>query len=128
MNIPATEMVVFNGTVMRGQPAHANLNAATFLREVRTAPRYRLFSIRDQYPAMARASVGGASIRAELYHVPAASWPSIRDIEPPGLFRGPVELADGSWVDGMLGNAELTLVGVDITAFGGWVEYLQRRA
>jgi AGZA family xanthine/uracil permease-like MFS transporter len=122
-------LVVFNGTVMRGEPAHGNLKGAQFLEEVRTAPSYRLYSIRDRYPAMIRREDFGATIEAELYEVPDEVWPGIRDSEPPGLYRGPVVLEDGRQVDGMLGEAGLISdPGVrDITTFGGWRAYLAGR-
>jgi len=122
-------LVVFNGTVMRGQPAHANLASATFLEEVRTAPVYRLFSIGDRHPAMVRADEGGASIAAELYEVPDDVWPAIRDSEPAGLYRGPVELDDGRVVEGMLGEAALVAGpdAVEITPYGGWRPYVASR-
>jgi AGZA family xanthine/uracil permease-like MFS transporter len=118
--------VVFNGTVMRGEPAHANLDGATFVEVVRTAPAYRLWSIGDRHPAMARADAGGAAIEAELYEVPDDVWPQIRDTEPPGLYRGPVELGDGRLVEGMLGEPSLVQGpdAVEITAYGGWRAYL----
>jgi gamma-glutamylcyclotransferase (GGCT)/AIG2-like uncharacterized protein YtfP len=119
-------LVVFNGTVMRGEPAHHNLKGAQFLEVVRTAPAYRLFSIRDEYPAMTRTGEGGAAIEAELYDVPDDVWPRIRDKEPPGLYRGAVELEDGRQVEGMLGEPGL-LSGPgarDITTFGGWRRFL----
>ena len=121
--------VVFNGTVMRGQPQHANLEGATFLEDVQTAPAYRLYSIVDRYPAMLRDDEHGGSIAAELYEVPDARWPRIRDSEPPGLYRGPVELADGLWVDGMLGDAAFveSSDAIEITRFGGWRAYLASR-
>lgn len=122
-------LVVFNGTVMRNQPAHGNLAGATYLEEVRTAPCYRLYTIGDRHPAMVRVDEGGASIAAELYEVPDAAWPAIRDIEPPGLYRGPVELIDGRQVEGMLGTPELIAAddAREITSFGGWVDYLESR-
>jgi AGZA family xanthine/uracil permease-like MFS transporter len=122
-------LVVFNGTVMQGEPAHANLAGATFLEEVRTAPAYRLYSIGDRYPAMVRTDAGGASIAAELYEVPDDVWPAIRDSEPPGLYRGPVELADGRLVEGMLGEPELVAApeAVEITRHGGWRAYVASR-
>jgi AGZA family xanthine/uracil permease-like MFS transporter len=121
--------VVFNGTVMRDQPAHSNLARATFVEEVRTAPIYRLYSIANGYPAMIPDDERGASISAELYEVPDEVWPHIRDAEPPGLYRGRVELADGRHVDGMLGELELVMGAdaVEITAYGGWREYLASR-
>lgn len=121
--------MVFNGTVMRGQPAHANLRGATFVEEVHTAPCYRLFSIGDRYPAMLRDEEVGASIAAELYEVPDEVWPAIRASEPPGLYRGPVELADGRQVEGMLGRRALVEgpEAIEITGFGGWRSYLASR-
>jgi adenine/guanine/hypoxanthine permease len=119
-------LIVFNGTVMRGEPAHANLGGCTFLEEVQTAPVYRLYSIGDRYPAMVRADEGGASIRAELYRVPEEAWPAVLDAEPVGLYRGPVELDDGRVVEGMLGEWEL-VVGpgaIEITDHGGWRAYV----
>jgi len=119
-------MVVFNGTVMRGQPAHANLKGAAFLDDVRTSPVYRLYSIGDRHPAMIRDVERGTSISAELYEVPDEIWPRIRDTEPPGLYRGPVELDDGRAVEGMLGTRELVESpdAVEITEHGGWRAYL----
>jgi adenine/guanine/hypoxanthine permease len=122
-------LVVFNGTVMRGEPAHDNLRGAEFLEAVRTAPTYRLYSIRDQYPAMLKCQEAGVAIEAELYEVPDGVWPGIRDNEPAGLYRGPVELEDGREVDGMLGGRDLISgPGVsDISSFGGWRKYLASR-
>ena len=119
-------LILFNGTVMRGEPAHANLSGCTFLEEVQTAPVYRLYSIGDRYPAMVRADEGGASIRAELYRVPEEAWPAILAAEPPGLYRGPVELDDGRVVEGMLGEQELVdgPDAIEITDHGGWRAYL----
>ena len=123
------EFVVFNGTVMRGQPAHANLAGATFLEEVKTAPTYRLYSIGDRYPAMLRTDSGGSAIAAELYRVPHQVWPRIRDSEPPGLYRGSLELADGRVVEGMLGEADFVRrhATAEITSYGGWAAYIASR-
>jgi len=122
-------LVVFNGTVMRGESAHGNLDGASFVEEVRTAPVYRLYSIGDRYPAMVRDDAHGASIAAELYEVPDPVWPRIRDSEPQGLYRGPVELDDGRQVEGMLGEPDLVAgpEAVEITVYGGWHEYLALR-
>ncbi|SRR5713226_4074439 len=114
---------------MRGQPAHENLEGAEFIEEVRTAPRYRLYSIGDRYPAMIRDDANGISVAAELYRVPDDAWPGIRDAEPPGLYRGPVELEDGRMVEGMLGGEKFVARnGTDISGHGGWSAYLARRS
>lgn len=120
-------LVVFNGGLMRGQSAHWKMKGATFLEEVRTAARYRLYSIGDRYPAMIRDDQQGVSIAAELYHVPDDVWPRISNIEPPGLYRGPVVLADGRTLEGMLGEPRFTLKnGTDISHYGGWAAFPYR--
>ncbi len=120
-------LVVFNGGLMRGQSAHWKLKAATFLEAVYTAPRYRLYSIGNRYPAMLRDDARGVAIAAELYHVADEVWPFVANIEPPGLYRGPVELADGRLLEGMLGQAGFVAKnGVDISGYGGWAEYPYR--
>ena len=117
-------LVVFNGGLMRGQSAHWKLKAATYIEAVYTAPCYRLYSIGDRYPAMLREDARGVSVAAELYYVPDEIWPYIDNIEPPGLYRGPVELADGRMLEGMLGQAPFVAKnGVDISDFGGWADY-----
>jgi gamma-glutamylcyclotransferase (GGCT)/AIG2-like uncharacterized protein YtfP len=119
-------LVAFNGTVMRGEPQHENLEGATFVSAAATAPLYRLYSIGDAYPAMVRDDEAGVSIALELYEVPEAVWPKIRDSEPRGLYRGPVVLADGREVEGMLGEPGFiaTQGTREITSYGGWREYI----
>ena len=48
MTAAGSRQIMFNGTVMRGEPAHANLTGATFVESVSTAPVYRLWSIDDR--------------------------------------------------------------------------------
>lgn len=121
----SNNLVVFNGGLMRGLPSHWKIEGTTFLEEVQTAPRYWLFSIGGRYPAMLRDDEHGASIAAELYRVPDALWPRIRDVEPTGLYHGPVELADGRLLEGMLGEAAfIARFGEEITEYGGWRAFL----
>ena len=48
--------------------------------------------------------------------------------EPPGLYRGPVQLADGRTVPGILYPREMAEgIHSEITAFGGWREYWTTR-
>jgi gamma-glutamylcyclotransferase (GGCT)/AIG2-like uncharacterized protein YtfP len=123
------DLVVFNGGLMRGQSAHWKLKGATFIETVYTAPCYRLYSIGDRYPAMLRDDQRGVAIAAELYDVPATVWPYIDNIEPPGLYRGPIELADGRTLEGMLGQQRFVMKnGIDISDFGGWADYPYRAA
>ena len=115
----------FYGTFMRGQPGEANLAGATFVEEARTAPCYRLYSIRDEHPLLIEVDEGGASIAGQLLDVPDDLWERIFAAEPPGLHFGKIELDDGRTVDGMFGEPEYAeREGVDITSSGGWAAYV----
>src|SRR6266545_6302400 len=63
-----------NGEAMRGGRLHHTVAGHPFLGEVRTAPRYRFYSVRDEFPGLAPAADGadGAGIAGELYDVPLA--------------------------------------------------------
>jgi gamma-glutamylcyclotransferase (GGCT)/AIG2-like uncharacterized protein YtfP len=118
----ALELFV-NGTLMRGLKLHANLDGATFLGEFRTAPNYRIFSIDDVHPGMYRVERDGISVPGEIYWLPDEVWARVEAGEPPGLYKGPVELSDGRWVDGILFPEAMTVGQREITSFGGWREY-----
>lgn len=118
-----------NGTLMRGLALHDNLAGAHLLGEVWTAPRYRLYSIDDRHPGMFEVAAGGVAVQGELYQLTAAIWRRVQAGEPPGVYRGPVELADGRVVDGMLYPRSLAEgQHRDISNFGGWWAYLRSRS
>lgn len=114
-----------NGTLMRGLKLNPNLDGATFLGAFRTAPKYRIFSIGDVHPGMFEVGEGeaGISVPGELYDLPDEVWERVEAGEPPGLYRGPVELEDGRVVPGILFPREMTAGHREITEFGGWREY-----
>jgi hypothetical protein len=98
-----------NGTLMRGLELNANLLnvGATFVREDKTAPEYRIWSINDKHPAMQRVKTGGVSVALELWDVPASGIAQVLQQEPAGLSIGKVVLANGEEVLGVLGEAFL---------------------
>ena len=117
-------MILFvNGTLMRGLALHANLAGAEFLGEVSTAPRYRLHSVGDRHPGMYEVDEGGVSVAGELYDVPDDVLRRVEAGEPPDLYRGPVRLADGRVVDGILYPRALAEGKQDISTHGGWRAY-----
>jgi gamma-glutamylcyclotransferase (GGCT)/AIG2-like uncharacterized protein YtfP len=122
-------LLAVNGTLMRGLALNPNLVAAgaRFVREARTAPVYRLWSIDDRYPAMVRVADGGASLDIEVWDVPAAGVVAILAQEPPGLCVGKVRLLDGEETLGVLGEAVVCEGQREITEHGGWRRYLDRR-
>lgn len=116
-----------SGDAMRGGRLHHNVSAHPFLGAVTTAPLYRMYSVRDAFPALLLADDGGA-VTGELYDV---SLDSVRTEflpdEPPELELTVIALDDGRSVlavglrPGVLEAqaAEIT----DITSFGGWRAY-----
>jgi gamma-glutamylcyclotransferase (GGCT)/AIG2-like uncharacterized protein YtfP len=102
-------LMFLNGGAMRGGPLHHLLRDAPFVATVRTAPRYRFYSVGDRFPAItevdSRTVIGeavpvigeGVSVLGELYDVP---WDVLRDsllpAEPAELELGVIELEDGS--------------------------------
>lgn len=110
---------------MRGLKLHDNLNGADFLGEVRTAPRYRLYSIADVHPGMFEVASDGVSVAGELYSVPADVLAHVEAGEPPRLYRGKVSLDDGRVVDGILFPRELAEGRHrDISEFADWRAYM----
>jgi len=122
-------LLAVNGTLMQGLELNGNMLAAgaAFVREARTAPVYRLWSIDDRHPAMVRVAAGGASIAVEVWSVPPAGLAAILLQEPPGLCVGRVRLADGEDVLGVLGEGALCEGQREITQYGGWRAYLAAR-
>lgn len=120
-----TLRLAVNGTLMRGLELNPNLLAvnAKFLREAKTVPSYRLWSIGDRHPAMQRVASGGVSVDVEVWEVPNEGVADILLKEPPGLAIGKVSLADGEEVLGVLGEAILCEGAKEITQHGGWRAY-----
>jgi carbamate kinase len=121
-------LLAVNGTLMRGLKLSPNMAAAgaTFVRETATEPAYRLWTINDDHPAMIRVTDGsGVAVQVEVWSVPAAGLAGILLKEPPGLAIGKVRLADGSTVLGVLGENALVEGQREITAHGGWRNYVE---
>lgn len=123
-------LLAVNGTLMRGLKLNPNMAAAkaTFVRETKTEPAYRLWTINDEHPAMLRVTDGtGVKVAVEVWSVPAAGVAGILLKEPPGLCVGKVRLEDGSIVLGVLGEPALVEGHREITEYGGWRTYLAQR-
>ena len=117
-----------NGALMRGLALHANLDGAEFLGEATTAPHYRLYSIDDVHPGMFVVEEGGVSVAGELYRLPDDVWRRVEAGEPPNLYCGPVELADGRVVQGILYPRERAEGRHrDISEHGGWRRYIDSK-
>jgi gamma-glutamylcyclotransferase (GGCT)/AIG2-like uncharacterized protein YtfP len=116
-----------NGGGMRGGPVHQHIEGVPLLGELRTAPKYRFYSVRDEFPALVPTAAGGAAIIGELYDVPIEMLHhSLLPAEPPELELGTIELEDGSVSFAVLLRREVLERGeglTEITRYGGWRAY-----
>jgi hypothetical protein len=119
--------IAINGTLMRGLELNQNMLAAgaVFVREDRTAPCYRLWSIDDRYPGMIRTGQGnGAAIELEIWEVDELGLTRILQQEPPGLTLGRILLEAGDELLGILAEPYIVEGMQEITVYGGWRGYL----
>jgi len=118
-----------NGEAMSGGRLSTYLSGAIFRGPRTTAPRYRFYSIRDEFPGLHPVAEGGVSVPGELYEV---KYAVLRDMllpaEPPELELGIIELDDASGSLAMrMRPAALAASGVtDISDQGGWLRYIRR--
>lgn len=113
------------GSALRGQPGHGVLEGAIFLREIRTAPRYRIHSVKDAHPGVYLVERDGVRVAGELYELSRAQHATLLAQEPPGLYEADVILEDGSTARAMLfPRAVVVECGYrDISSYGGWAAY-----
>jgi len=118
-------LMFLNGDGMRGGRAHYTIEGVPLLGERRTAPLYRFYSIRDEFPGLYPDAEGGGPIAGELYDVPMTKLRALLATEPPELELSIVELDAGEFSFAMLlRDAEHDRgVHTDITRFGGWRAY-----
>jgi len=123
-------LMFLNGGAMHGGPLHHLLCDAPLLGEVRTAARYRFYSVGDRFPALEEVSSGGVEISGEVYDVRMEVLrESLLPAEPPELELGVIELADGRPSLAMVLRREFAAhTGLkDISATGGWRAYRGER-
>lgn len=119
-----TTLVAVCGLHMRGFPLEKQmtLHRATFVREAKTAPFYKLVKL-DTLPAkpgLIRTNDAGTSIEIELWEMPISEFGKFALLIPAPLAMGKVELEDGTEVPGFVCEASGMRNGKDITHFGGW--------
>lgn len=128
-----TVLLAVNGTLMRGLELEPNLVnlGATFVREDRTEPAYRLYSINDIQPAMVRVppanATDGVSVAVEIWSVPADGVATLLEKEPPGLSIGKAKLQNGTVVLGVIAEPALVVGMKDISNYNGsFRDYIAR--
>src|SRR6185437_10011814 len=75
-------LMFLNGDGMRGGRAHYTIEGVPLVGERRTAPLYRFFSVRDEFPALYPVAEGGGLILGELYDVPMGPLNALLATEP----------------------------------------------
>ena len=122
-----TVTLFVNGEGMRGGRLNEGLGSARFIGPVATAPLYRFYSVRDEFPGLYRATDGaGSAISGEAYDV---DYETLRTTflprEPIELELGVILLADGRGSLSMvLRDQYVGDIGVrDISTEGGWRAY-----
>ncbi|MEW2400123.1 allophanate hydrolase [Streptomyces sp. NPDC046862] len=125
---PETRLAVV-GAHLSGQPLNPQLLAlgARLDRTTTTAPVYRLHALATDppKPGLVRVGAGGAGIEAEVWRLPTEGLGRLLTALPRPMALGSVELADGSPVPGFLCEPAALESAADITAYGGWREYVK---
>ena len=111
------------GGHMSGLPLNGQITAlgGRFVREVQTAPLYRLFALGNR-PGMLRAE-NGAAVAGEIWALPTTAIGALLAQVPPPLGFGQVQLTDGPCL-GFLAEPAGVVGAQDITSFGGWRGWL----
>jgi len=127
MTHPTDDITVFIcGSALRGQPDNQNLQEARFLGEARTAPLYRLHSVKNGWhPGIYEVGTGGISIPGELYALTPEQYAYLKDNEPPHMYPHSVQLSDGGSAIAFLYPKSLIDEHgwPDISDYGGWADY-----
>jgi hypothetical protein len=118
-------LMFLNGDGMQGGRAHYTIEAVPLIGERRTAPLYRFYSVRDEFPALYPSAEGGQPILGELYDVPMGPLSALLATEPPELELSIIELQDGELSFAMVLREAEHAPGIhkDITGYGGWRAY-----
>lgn len=119
-----TTLVAVCGLHMRGFALEGQMRSARakFVREARTAPKYRLLKLPTEpaKPGLVKTAGRAGSIELELWEMPLSEFGAFAASIPAPLGIGKVELADGSEVPGFLCEAYAAETAEDVTDRGGW--------
>jgi len=124
--------VMVCGAHMSGLPLNKQLleRGAWQISTTRTAPIYRFYALPGGppfRPGLVQVSDGGVAIDVEVWRMPVEHFGSFVAGIPAPLGIGKVKLEDGNSVSGFLCESLGVANATDISALGGWREYLQTR-
>ena len=120
--------LVVIGAHLSGQPLNGELRelGATRIGTVETATTYRLWALDTvpPKPGLIRVRSGGAAVRGEHWRLGVAAFGTFVATLPAPMTIGTVELGDGRRLPGFLVEPVAVEGARDITAYGGWLAYL----
>ncbi len=122
--------IVVVGAHLTGMPLNPELTTpgGVLLETTRTAPGYRLYALAGTIPPKPGMALDpafqGKGIEVEVWALPAAAFGTFAARIPAPLGLGKVTLADGRAVSGFLCEAHALTGATEITATGGWRNYL----
>ena len=124
--------VVVCGAHLDGLPLNGQLRqrGGRLLEATHSSPDYRLYALAGgppYRPGMVRVADGGTAIAVEVWELPSSELGSFLTGIPAPLGLGKVQLADGRWETGFICEPYGLAGASDITAFGGWRAFLQRK-
>ena len=124
------------GAHLTGMPLNGELKSfgARFLERTTTTADYRLFLLPGNAPAkpgLLRVGAhgsddAGVAIEVEVWAMPAEQFGRFVASIPAPLSIGTLSISDGREVKGFLVEAEATRGARDISAFGGWRNFMQQ--
>lgn len=128
---PGTDTVrlMVCGAHMQGLPLNHQLteHGARCVAATRTAARYRLYALAGGppfRPGLVRDEAQGAAIDVEVWELPLTGLGGFMAGIPAPLGIGTVELENGEWCKGFICEPCAIETAQEITAFGGWREFL----
>ena len=124
-----TVTVAVVGAHLSGMPLNYQLTErnGVLLETTRTAPCYRLYALANTTPpkpGLVR-SDDGAAIEIELWKLPITEFGSFVALIPGPLGMGTLETEDGRQVKGFICEGWAIADAKDITALGGWRNYIK---
>jgi len=124
----ATVRLAVVGAHLSGMALNRQLveRAATLVRKAKTSALYRLYDLADGRPGLVHDG-HGACIEVEVWEMPLAGFGSFVAQIPPPLGIGTLELEDGELVKGFVCEAYAVAGKKDITASGGWRNYMKSK-
>jgi allophanate hydrolase len=124
--------VMVCGAHMSGLPLNRQLleRGAWHISTTRTAPIYRFYALPGGppfRPGLVQVKDDGVAVDVEVWRMPVEHFGSFVTGIPAPLGIGKVKLADGSSVSGFLCESLGVAEAADISALGGWRQYLASR-